>query len=397
MLEIVEQIVEASPDDDVNVSDSGSGSDEMKGQTDGPIRAEARRAVDAMLEDLRQRRVGAEAGLAGDPLSAVDRALNLWNDHAALHAANVRLTEKCKAKTLDVTLRARITAMTAVLNLCLDAGLCYTWTNASLVVAKARGQGPTHARNLRKWILDFIQYKRLPLHRYSQSRWTVLEDEDILQSLQLQLGERAKRGYIKAADVVEIISSSDMQANLKRVGVCKLAITERTACNWLKKLNWRYEQKKNGMYIDGHEREDVVQYRRAFVARWKEYEKRFHLWDHNGNLLPFPTSVSGSRCLILITHDESTFYQNDERKTHWAHSSSTPTPKPKGNGQSLMVSDFLTVEWGRLCHQEKCTFSFLMSCLRFTHPSTQSSKGHIQGRQKSSGILWCRRSLQTSQ
>ena len=253
MLEIVEQIVEASPDDDVNVSDSGSGSDEMKGQTDGPIRAEARRAVDAMLEDLRQRRVGAEAGLAGDPLSAVDRALNLWNDHAALHAANVRLTEKCKAKTLDVTLRARITAMTAVLNLCLDAGLCYTWTNASLVVAKARGQGPTHARNLRKWILDFIQYKHLPLHRYSQSRWTVLEDEDILQSLQLQLGERAKRGYIKAADVVEIISSSDMQANLKRVGVCKLAITERTACNWLKKLNWRYEQKKNGMYIDGHE------------------------------------------------------------------------------------------------------------------------------------------------
>ena len=104
MLEIVEQIVKASPDDDVNVSDSGSGSDEMKGQTDGPIRAEAWRAVDAMLEDLHQRHVGAEAGLAGDPLSAVDRALNLWNDHAALHAANVRLTKKCKAKTLDVTL-----------------------------------------------------------------------------------------------------------------------------------------------------------------------------------------------------------------------------------------------------------------------------------------------------
>ena len=162
MLKIVEQIIEASPDDDVNVSDSGSGSDEMKGQTDGPIRAEARCAVDAMLKDLHQRCVGAEVGLAGDPLSAVDRALNLWNNHAALHAANVRLTEKCKAKTLDVTLQARVTAMTAVLNLCLDAGLCYTWTNASLVVAKAQGQGPTHARNLHKWILDFIQYKHLP-------------------------------------------------------------------------------------------------------------------------------------------------------------------------------------------------------------------------------------------
>ena len=108
----------------------------MKGQTDGPICAEAWRAVNVMLEDLHQRCVGAEVGLAGDPLSAVDWALNLWNDHAALHAANVRLTEKCKAKTLDVTLRAWITAMTTVLNLCLDAGLCYTWTNASLVLQR---------------------------------------------------------------------------------------------------------------------------------------------------------------------------------------------------------------------------------------------------------------------
>ena len=261
--------------------------------------------------------------------------------------------------------------MTGILNLYLDAGLSYTWTNASLVVAKARGQGVTHARNLRKWILDFIRDGQLPLHRFGQSRWTILEDEDLSQSLQLQLEERAKQGYIKAVDVVEIISSPDMQANLRRVGVCKPTITERTACNWLKKLSWRYEEKRNGMYIDGHEREDVVQYRKAFVARWKEYEKRFHTWDHNGNPLPLPTGfpVPGARFhLILITHDESTFYQNDERKTHWAHASSTPTPKQKGNGQSLMVSDFLTVEWGRLCHGKKCGFLFYSS----SHPALLS-------------------------
>jgi hypothetical protein len=85
------------------------------------------------------------------------------------------------------------------------------------------------------------------------------------------------------------------------------------------------------------------------------------MWDHNGNPLPLPTGFPVPRAhfrLILVTHDESTFYQNDERKTHWAHSSSTPTPKQKGNGQSLMVSDFLTVEWGRLCHGKKCVFQF---------------------------------------
>jgi hypothetical protein len=112
---------------------------------------------------------------------------------------------------------------------------------------------------------------------------------------------------------------------------------------------------QNGMYLDGHEREDVVAYRNDFVARWKEYEKRFHTWDDNGiehrpqNLSADP--VKGGRFrLILVTHDESIFYQNDSWKTHWIASTSQPTPLPKGDGQSIMVSDFLTSEWGHLCH-----------------------------------------------
>jgi hypothetical protein len=248
---------------DHNKDISDHGGNENEGLTNSPIRAEAQIAVEAMLEELRQRRAGVESadtGLAGEPFSAADQALHLWNDHAALHAANLKLTEKCKEKKLDLILWAWIVAMTGVLNLYLDAGLSYTWTNASLVVAKAQGQGVTHARNLRKWILDFVRDGQLPIHQYGRSRWTILEDEDISQTLQLQLEECAKRGYINTADVVEIIKSPDMQAKLRRVGVCKPTITERTACNWLKKLNWRYEEKRNGMYIDGHEREDVVQY-----------------------------------------------------------------------------------------------------------------------------------------
>lgn len=50
----------------------------------------------------------------------------------------------------------------------------------------------------------------------------ILEDEDILQSLQLWLEECAKYGYI----------------NVANVRVCKPTITEQMAHNWLKKLNW---------------------------------------------------------------------------------------------------------------------------------------------------------------
>ena len=106
------------------------------------------------------------------------------------------------------------------------------------------------------------------------------------------------------------------------------------------------------MYIDGHEREDVVKYREEFVARWKEYEKRFVIYGNDGEILSqpigFPVPQIGRFRLILVTHDESTFYETDRRKTKWVHASDKPEPVKKGDGQSIMVSAFVTSEWGLL-------------------------------------------------
>jgi hypothetical protein len=83
------------------------------------------------------------------------------------------------------------------------------------------------------------------------------------------------------------------------------------------------------------------------------HEQRFHKWDHDGMELPcpkgfpFPGAVGRFR-LILVTHDKSTFFQNDKRNMGWTHSTSKAKLKAKGNGQMLMVSDFLTPDWGRL-------------------------------------------------
>ena len=57
----------------------------------------------------------------------------------------------------------------------------------------------------------------------------------------------------------------------------------------MRKLDWRYGRKKNGMYIDGHEHEDVVQYRKEFLARWQEYEKWMITYDNDGNVDSTPT------------------------------------------------------------------------------------------------------------
>ena len=117
-------------------------------------------------------------------------------------------------------------------------------------------------------------------------------------------------------------------------------------------MGWHYGRKKNGMYIDGHEHEDVVEYQREFIEQWNVYEKQMYAYDNDGNcnneLTGFPVPPGQQFWLILVTHDESTFYENDCRKTAWEHKSDKPVPLKKGEGSSLMASDFLTMEWGRL-------------------------------------------------
>ncbi|RGB22167.1 hypothetical protein C1646_634316, partial [Rhizophagus diaphanus] len=60
-----------------------------------------------------------------------------------------------------------------------------------------------------------------------------------------------------------------------------------------------------------------------------------------------PTLEPNEKEIILITHDECIFYSNDGKWGIWAKSGELPLRK-KGNGHSIMVSEFLTEECGRL-------------------------------------------------
>ncbi|TDL16543.1 hypothetical protein BD410DRAFT_707189, partial [Rickenella mellea] len=58
--------------------------------------------------------------------------------------------------------------------------------------------------------------------------------------------------------------------------------------------------------------------------------------------------------LVLVTHDESTFYANNRKKTLWVHVSATPKPQVKGEGASIMVSDFCSPDIGWLRTDDGC-------------------------------------------
>ena len=196
-------------------------------------------------------------------------------------------------KKPDLILCGRIQAMVGLLNLFLDEDLGYTWRKASLVAAKSQSQGKSQgvacARSIRCWVLDFLRTQHLPHHKYKRTCLTALEDEDVSQDIQIELREKLKNGSIKATNLVKVIASPKLQDRFKLVGIEKPSISECTAHHWLGSLGWRYGRQQNSMYIDGHECEDVVQYRNAFVQCFKQYERHFHLWDDDGNELPKPS------------------------------------------------------------------------------------------------------------
>jgi len=306
----------------------------------------ARKKIEELLQQVRE----GQRPRDDSHETATDQLLNklCYKDFEALRRARAKLTIKAKDRNIDVIFRSRITAMVATLNLYLDSELSYSWRESSILAAKAQGRGVKRARKIRRWIKDYLHSEKLPLHRYGTYHSSILEDEDFKRDIQLHLTKIAKKGYIRAQDIVDYVATPEVQA---RLGTRARGIHIRTAQRWLHKISCRYTQKKKGMYVDGHERDDVVEYRKKIVERWKEYEKRFIIYDNDGNIHSTPTGFPVPQRafrLILVTHDESTFYENDRRKLQWVSEKTKAVAKKKGEGQSLMASDFLTSEWGRL-------------------------------------------------
>ena len=69
-------------------------------------------------------------------------------------------------------------------------------------------------------------------------------------------------------------------------------------------LGFKQINHQKGVYFDGHEPDDVVEYRTKFVETLGNLDRRFDFDEHKPNLM------EGEKPLILIHHDESTFYAN---------------------------------------------------------------------------------------
>jgi hypothetical protein len=93
----------------------------------------------------------------------------------------------------------------------------------------------------------------------------VLNDQSVANVIKEALGEKAKNGFLTAVDVMEVVLSPGIQEHLAQARIYRPLIVKSMACQWLGKLGWQHGRHQNRMYVDGHEHEDVVEYRKGFV------------------------------------------------------------------------------------------------------------------------------------
>lgn len=120
-------------------------------------------------------------------------------------------------------------------------------------------------------------------------------------------------------------------------------LTARTAINWLHKLGYKWVDIKKGLYKDGHDREDVVEYRQTkFLPQLATLQPSLKEWTLNDNDTFTPVSLEfNGQLRVTVTHDECTFNANDCRHQQWVEEGGMPL-QSKSRGKGIMVSDFLT-------------------------------------------------------
>lgn len=130
-------------------------------------------------------------------------------------------------------------------------------------------------------------------------------------------------------------------------------ITVETAHKWLLALGFSVMEHKKGTYVDGHERDDVVQYRKKFLRQLCALgflnQSNAPTEEAAASLqtdLHCPSDDRVAKTVVFF-HDESTFQANDDQVKYWG-SKDMVFLRPKSKGSGLMVSDFIDEHHGFL-------------------------------------------------
>lgn len=119
----------------------------------------------------------------------------------------------------------------------------------------------------------------------------------------------------------------------------KISLT--TSYCWLHCLGFHARKYSKGLYYDGHERPDVVEYRSRYLNVMAELRSRSakYAGDNLEQRLPVdPQLLNGQKRTVFCFHDESTVHANERPKYAWLCDNTNELRK-KGQGRLIHDSD----------------------------------------------------------
>ena len=199
------------------------------------------------------------------------------------------------------------------------------------------GKGKFAASQIRKWFNLMSTNQELPIsNRGKHSKVAkLLWDEDFSSKCiqWLRTSKPEKRGPLQLKKYIEEVVLPSLTGNDRNT------ISKETCSRYMKEWGFEYKPFTQNIYMDGHERNDVVEYRREFVARMIERRKSMTNYDEDLNPIQ-PNLSNGARRIVLVCQDESTYYTNDLSSSIWMEEGH-PILRKKGQGQAIMVSDLI--------------------------------------------------------
>jgi hypothetical protein len=184
-----------------------------------------------------------------------------------------------------------------------------------------KGSGDWFARRVRSLARHYQLFGQLPRERRGGARtsrsW--LHDERVKVRV-LEYLRNVPAGQVTPFALQKFINSSLFpELDIKP----KNPLSIRTARRWLIKLGWTHTLVKKGVYMDGHECEDVVHYRNhEFLPAMLKFEARMVHYEYYEDKGPElvreePKLKPGEKELIPLFHDECCFHANDEAGHAW--------------------------------------------------------------------------------
>jgi hypothetical protein len=196
---------------------------------------------------------------------------------------------------------------------------------ASQLVAQSNhleNDGKTLARRIRALFRHYQTFGGLPAETRGGKRngRSYLDNEDVFQ---------ACRAWLTSQELGTVIPDNFCIAVnteiLPRLLIStRKRISRATTYNWLQRLGFYKSESKKGVYVDGHEREDVISYRQdVFLLKIEELlgyttqydEKSDGTWEAIHPSLPL-----GIKRHIFYFHDKSCFHGYDYKKSIWLDS-----------------------------------------------------------------------------